>query len=171
MFLHFRNSRNRRSNFVFTYGSEVLKIVGSYRYIGVYEFLNYRSDVSLLADSGCRALSSIVAKFKTFGNINYDAFKRLFEAGIVPIIDYCSGIWGYNDFECINNAQNRAMRFLLGVNRFVPTHALYVELVWWCMPRYRRWVNMLKLWNMLVSMPDDRLHCYGRYYSPPGSFE
>ncbi len=145
---------------VFTYGSEVLEIAGSYRYLGVYldEFLNYRKGVGLLADSGCRALSGIIiAKFKTFGNVKYDTFKKLFETGVVPIVDYCSGILGYNDFECITNAQNRAMRFFWGVNRFVPTHALYGGLAW-CMPRYRRWVNMLRLWNRLVSMPDDRLH-------------
>ncbi len=95
---------------------EVLEIVGSYRYLGVYldEFLTYRKGVGLLADSGCRALSSIRAKFKTFGNVNYDKFKKLFETGVVPIIDRCSGIWGYNDFECTNNAQNRAMRFFWG---------------------------------------------------------
>ena len=76
--------------------------------ISVYmdEFLNYRKCVGLLADSGCRVLSSIIAKFKTFSNVNYDTFKKLFETRVVPIIDYCSGIWGYNDFECINNAQN-----------------------------------------------------------------
>ncbi len=70
-------------------------MVGSYRYIGVYpdEFLSYREGVGLVAKSGYRALSFIIGKFKTFGNVNYDTFKRLFETGVLSSID-CSGIWG-----------------------------------------------------------------------------
>ncbi len=38
---------------------------------------------------------------------NYDTVKKLLsETGVLPIINYCSGIWGYNDIEGINNAQN-----------------------------------------------------------------
>ncbi len=64
-----------------------------------------------MADSGCRVLLSIITKFKMFGNINYNTFEKykLFETGVVPIIDYCSGIWGCKDVDCITSVQNRAM--------------------------------------------------------------
>ncbi len=80
----------------------------------VYIWMNYRKGVGLLSHSGCPALSCIIAKFKTFGNVNYDTFKKLFETGVVSVIDYCSDIWGYNDFECINNVQ-----FQFGVIRCI----------------------------------------------------
>ncbi len=41
-------------------------------------------------------------------------------------------------------------------NRFTPTHSLYGELAW-CISRYRRWVNIVHLWNRLILMPEDRL--------------
>ncbi len=94
-----------------------------------------------------------------FGNVNYHIYflKKLIEAGRVSIIEYCSKIWGYKDIGCINSLQNREMTSVLSVNGFVQTHALYGDLAW-CIPRNRRWVNMLSLWNRFALMPDDRLH-------------
>ncbi len=69
------------------------------------ECLNYREGVGIFSDSSCRAVSSIIhvhiAKFTMFGNVNYNTFKKLVETGIIPIIEYCSGILGYKDFDCI----------------------------------------------------------------------
>ncbi len=45
------------------------------------------------------------------------------------------------------------MRYFLGVNKFVPTHALYGELGW-VMPRYRRWLSFAQIWNGLILMND-----------------
>ena len=84
----------RRSNCVFKYESQVLKAVGSYRYFSAYfgVFLNYREGGGILADAGGCALSSIIAKFKTFGTVNCNTHKGFFETGVVPVIEYCSGI-------------------------------------------------------------------------------
>ncbi len=52
-------------------------------------------------------------------------FFTLHQSGVIQVCDYSAGVWGYENFECLDNVQNRAMRFLLGVNKFAPVHALY----------------------------------------------
>ena len=68
-----------------------MDVVGSYKYIGVYmdEFMNFNPAVECLSDSACRALGGIIAKLKNFHNITHDTYNKLFDAGIVPILDYC----------------------------------------------------------------------------------
>ncbi len=79
---------------------------------------------NILAESAGKALGGIISKFKSAKNITYDIFETLFNTGVVPIMDYCAGVWGYSASDVINNIQNRAMRYFLGVNKFTPTHAL-----------------------------------------------
>ncbi len=52
-----------------------------------------------------RVLGGIIAKFKNFRNTTYHTYNRLFDAGVVPILDYCSGVWGYDDFENTDKVQ------------------------------------------------------------------
>ncbi len=54
-------------------------------------------------------------------------------------MEYCAGVWGYYASDVINNIQNCAMRYILGVNKFTPTHALRYGELGWVMSIYRRW--------------------------------
>ncbi len=121
-------------------------MVPQYRNLGVYFeiFLSFSTPANILAESALRALGRIISN---------DIFEPLFNTGVVPIMDYCAG---YYDSGVINNIQNRAMRYFLGVNKFTPTHALYGELGW-VMPRYRRWLSFAQLWNRLILMNDNRI--------------
>ena len=75
---------------------------------------------------------------------------------VVPVMDYCSSIWGYKKYQQIDNVQNRAMRFYLGVHRYAPIAAISGDLGW-VPSQYRRRLNMLKLWNRLVNFNSDRI--------------
>jgi hypothetical protein len=52
--------------------------------------------------------------------------------------------------------QNRAARIFLGVHKFTPTPVLEGD-TGWLSPRYRRWMNILRLWNRLNSLDNDRI--------------
>ena len=56
----------------------------------------------------------------------------------------------------IDTLQNRAIRYFLGVHRFTPILAINGEMGW-TLSIHRRWVNMIRLWNRLISMDDNRL--------------
>ena len=83
----------------------------------------------------------------------------MFNSCVVPVSDYCSGIRGFKQFNKIDTLQNRAIRYFLGVHRFTPILAINGEMGW-TLSTHRRWVNMIRLWNRLISMDDNRLTKY-----------
>lgn len=156
--MHFRKSNTERTVFEFKCGKTVLDYVSSYKYLGItlYEFLKYDENAKLLAEAAGRALGSIVAKYKLHGYMGYNTYSKLYESCVCPVMDYSSGVWGFKNYDKINSVQNKAMRIFLGVHRFAPTLALEGDMGW-LMPRYRRWLHILRLWNRLVTMADNRL--------------
>ncbi len=72
-------------------------------------------------------------------------------------MEYCAGVWSSQEFESLDRVQIRSMRYFLGVNKYTPTHALYGDMAWVNMPKYRRWKSQLRLWNRLVEMENSRL--------------
>jgi hypothetical protein len=74
----------------------------------------------------------------------------------MPVANYASEIWGYTDFQCCRNIQNRAMRYYLGVHKFAPIAGMQGDLDW---PSVKYVLHKCKVnvWNRLVRMEDDRL--------------
>ncbi|ESO98409.1 hypothetical protein LOTGIDRAFT_159217 [Lottia gigantea] len=63
--------------------------------------------------------------------------------------EYCSGVWGFKQFPKIEQIQNRAIRYFLGLHRFTPKAALNGDMGW-LPPHVKRWLNMLKMWNRII---------------------
>lgn len=156
--VHFRKSNRQRSNYVFKVGNTVIDFAPMYKYLGVYfhENLNYEENVDILAQSASRALGSIVSKLKRNNFMAYSTYSKLYDSCVVPIADYASEIWGFRNFNMPNTLQNRAMRIFLGVHRFAPVAGLEGDMVW-LSPQYRRWLNMIRFWNRLILMENERL--------------
>ena len=71
-------------------------------------------------------------------------------------MDYCSSVWGVKRHQSLDNVQHRAMRYFLGVHRFTPILTMVGDTGW--LPSiYRRWRSMIRLWNRLILMNDERL--------------
>ena len=58
--------------------------------------------------------------------------------------------------QSVENVQLRAMRYFLGVHRFTPILATVGD-TGWLSNIYRRWQSMIRLWNRLILMNDERL--------------
>ena len=155
--VHFRPKNLKRTNFEFKYGHSTLNIVGIYKYLGVYmdEHLTYSDCINALSESAGRALGGIIGKFKQFKDIGYNTFEKLFNSGVVPILDYASSVWG-SKRQNNDKITNKAIRYYLGVHRFAPNAAIKGD-IGWLTDKYRRKVNMVRLWNRLVDMPNDRI--------------
>ena len=50
----------------------------------------------------------------------YEAFAKVYEATVLPVITYASAIWGQDIYSCILSVQNRASRYFLNVGRYTP---------------------------------------------------
>ena len=156
--IHYRIKSQDRTKKEFMFGTTNLEVVSRYKYLGLVldEFLNYETTAAILAESGGRALGAVYSKFKKLKGLGYNTYITLYNSGVTPILDYCSGVWGYAGFDKINTIQNRALRYYLGVHRFAPNLAINGDMgLTSC--RIRRKIAMLKLWNRLLDMDDDRL--------------
>ena len=156
--VHFRPSNKSSSNFVFLYGKDTLRTVSTYKYLGIIldEFLNYNACIKTLSISGGRALGGVISKFKSFRNVGYNTFTKLYYAGVTPVLDYASGVWGYVRGDEIQHIQNRAMRYFLGVHRFCPIAGMQGDMGW-VTPRLNRFLPIVRLWNRLLLMNNDRI--------------
>ena len=156
--VHFRKANVTKSNFDFKVGEKNIAVDHRYKYLGTYftEFMNFTEHADILGDSGGRALGSVVAKLKKSNHMNYSTYTKLYESGVTPIVDYGSEVWGYKNYNKPNIIQNKAMRVFLGVHRFAPVAGLEGDMAW-LSPQYRRWLSILRYWNRLLKMNDDRL--------------
>jgi hypothetical protein len=109
-----------------------------------------------LSNSGGRALAQIIGKFKNLKNINYNIYTKLYNTCVWPILDYCSGIWHFENHECANKIQNRAIRYFLGIHRNTTIIAFQGDMGW-LIPKYRYYLSTLRLWNRIISLPEHSL--------------
>ena len=156
--VHFRPSRHPITNFSFLYGTEPLSKVSEYKYLGVYfdEYLKFTSNAKTLSSAGSRALGLLRYKLKYLKECGCSTYTKLFSSCVCPIIDYCAGAWGTKKYECIEKVQLNALRYFLGVHKFVPIDMLYGD-SGWITSFGRHKLAMLRLWNRLISIPPDRL--------------
>lgn len=156
--VHFRKPNIPMTEHDFEYGENVLEKVACYKYLGIIldENLKYDLCSSTLADSGGRALGAIISKFKALKNVGFRTFETMYNSGVKPVLEYGSGVWGHITGTCIDNVQNRAMRYYLGVHKFSPNLALSGDMGW-LTPKLSRYICRVRLWNRLVAMEENRL--------------
>ena len=132
--------------------------VQAYRYLGVTfdEHLSFNEVCQELIDAGGRALGGIIVKFKQYKHKGFNCFTKLFETGVEPVCTYGSGIWGCDKFLLGQKIQLRALRYFLCVHKQTPTVAIKGASGWLNM-KYKNYLNMLKYYNRLLTMPSDQL--------------
>ena len=156
--VHFRKKTKPLTKHKFALGEEIMEIVPKYKYLGIIleEHLDYNMTCDVLAQSSGRALGSVVSKLKVFDSMGVHTYSKLFQSGVVSVMDYAAEIWGFHDYDAPKKVTERAMRSFLGVHRFTPLPALYGDLGW-IKPQYRRWIAMLRFWNRLMHMDNNRI--------------
>ena len=156
--IHFRKQQCSKTNYDFRIGNKHIEVASTYKYLGTYfsEFLTFTQHADLLGESGGRALGSVITKLKKNNFMNYSTYTKLYESCVTPILDYSSSIWGFKNYNKPNLIQNKAMRIFLGVHRLAPVAGLEGDMAW-LSPQYRRWLNMLRYWNRMITMDSSRL--------------
>ena len=115
------------------------------------ENLTFKECARTLADAGGRALSKIIGKFKNFKDFNYRTYTKLYNACVWPIMDYCSSIWEFQNFNYAEKVQNRAIRYFLGLHRNAPALAFQGDMGW-MIPKYKCYISAIRLWNKICNM-------------------
>ena len=95
--IHFRSKKVSISLFVFKCGTQVIKIIDKYTYLGV--ILDEHKTVSFCIDScytsGSNSLSSIIGKYNVYGNVTYDMYSQLYDACVISTMVYGAEVFGY----------------------------------------------------------------------------
>jgi hypothetical protein len=156
--LHFRKPRLPRTQFNYHVGNNTLDVVTEYKYLGVIfdEMLSFKSHCEAIGKAASRAFGGLINKIHGITDFGFKSYEKLVFNCVVPVMDYCSSIWGYKTYQQIDNVHNRSMRYYLGVHRYAPIAALSGDLGW-VPSRYRRWLNMLRFWNRLINFDSDRI--------------
>ena len=155
--IHFRK-KGPRSDFQFQINSNILQYNTDYKYLGVifHEKMNFQNNADTLSKAGGRALGGMISKIRPYKEIGISTFEKLFLNCVAPVLDYCSEVWGLQNYHSIEMVQNRALRFYLGVHRFTPLPALHGEFGW-KLSYYRHYINAVRLWNRSLTMEDNRI--------------
>lgn len=95
-----------------------------------------------LAKAIGRALRKIISSIYNYKDFRFKSYKKLFYFCVIPVLDYTSSFWNFKKFQSINNVQNRAVRYFLGVHRFATTWSVYGDTEW-IPSQYRLWINVV----------------------------
>ncbi len=158
--VHYRNAPKARTKFEFKLHETgpVLEVVDSYKYLGVYldEYLTFSRTTNILATAAGRAVGSMINKFRTLSDMGHSTYSRLYDSLVAPVMDYGSAIWGYKGYSDLDKVQHRATRFFTGVHKFAPILGHTGDMGW--ISNRGRWkINIIRLWNRLVTMNASRL--------------
>ena len=97
--IHFRKKRVKQSNVKFQLGEKCLEYASHYKYLGIHinEFMDYSFTAEQLSESASRALGSIIYRYKSYPEMGFSTFTKLYENCVIPVMDYASAIWGFKE--------------------------------------------------------------------------
>ena len=157
--VNFRRRNTPRTTCQFKISNEVLETVEKYKYLGIVltELLDYNVTIDHLVNSASRALGSVIGKTKSNQYLGYASYTKLFDSLVCPILDYGSGVWN-TGLNCkkLDQIQNRAIRYYLGVPRTSPIAGIE-GMMGWTPGIVRRDLESLCFYNQVIKLPDTRL--------------
>ena len=89
-------------------------------------------------------------------NVTWSNYSKMYKSKLVPIMDYCSSVWGFKLYSKPDTIHYRIIKFFLGVNKYTSTPVIHEDMGW-DPPLIRRKVSILRLWKRLICMDNTRL--------------
>ena len=151
-------------NYDFMYNSKVLEIVSSYKYLGVMFQSIKRCDGNLFSEAykyvgnqARKAMFKLIKDSKNVGTLPPNVALKLFDALVVPILEYGSEIWFQNkEIPELESVHLKFLKTILGVRNNTSTLGVRGET-----GRFpillRQKVKVLKYWKKIVSMLENSL--------------
>ena len=142
---------------VIIYRGVVLKVVKSFKYLGVTfaSNMNWGDNTKRLLDQARKALMAMRCKTYMYMFTPGDMYM-LFNQLVEPILSYGSEIWGLGEYPEIETFHKKFIRNLLSVRVSTKLDHLYLELG--AIPlKFRRYIRVLGYWARLQASTYDRL--------------
>ena len=149
--------KGRHTAYNFHINNQLIEIVSSFKYLGVYLYKNgnwYRTQKRVSQ----HASYSLHNLFIVFNQIELPVSKKseLFDSLVLPVLNYAAEIWGAHDAPDIEVIHTKFCRKLLTVKRSTNLNALYGELGRVPMLIHRK-IIMIKYWLKIIALHDNSL--------------
>ena len=156
--MHVRSARKSQSNYFFLFNRRPVPYCKYYKYLGftINEQLNFSDSNKILSDSAGKALSVIISKMIKNKGFPYNVFSLLLNSCVNSICDYAGEVTGFSEYSSKNKIFLRAARSFLGLPKNCPIPPIIAE-IGWLSPVYRTQLKMVRQFNRVLSMPDNRL--------------
>lgn len=156
--IHFRKASKDKTSFKFNCGQKRIEVTEQYKYLGctLNESLDLSNTARALSNAASRSLGANINKLKQIKGMHYKTYTELYNKCVCTISDYCSGVWGFQDFNAPKNLHHRAIRAYLGVHQYASNPAITGDMGW-IPPVIRRRLDMIRLWFRLNKMHNHRL--------------
>ena len=153
-----RKSRAKSENEeTWNLGDKEIKECELYKYLGVVLKSNgsFSEHVDKVKEKAQKAYFSLMSKSREWGGFQPRLFLYLFDHTILPILNYASEIWGFDDWHKLETLHLKACKYALGVRTNATTDAVYSELGRISL-QYHRHINILKFLSRLSSLESER---------------
>ena len=129
----------------------------SYKYLGVMLKSNgsFSEHIVRMKEKAHKAYFSLIAKSKEWGGFQPRLFLYLFDHTIVPILNYASEIWGFEEWSKLETLHLKACKYALGVRPSTTTDAVYAELGRISLQTHRH-IRILSFFTRLASLDSKR---------------
>lgn len=153
-----KNNRGTTDTIRVTYRGSQVGQVDNYKYLGVVfdETLSFKAHAEVIASSGSRALGAVLSRVSALKDLGYLTYDRLIRACVFSILDYGAEVVGFGKHNAIEDVQQRAARFYMGVNRFCPIPCLNAEMGWLESLVCRKY-SAIRYYERLLRMDSERL--------------
>ena len=150
-----RNRKEEEEHFML--GRDQVKIVKSYKYLGVEIGERYGWDeaITRLVTKAMRRVT-IVSAIGIRKGLSAKAAVKMWKAVVRPVVEYAGEIWGSREWPKTERVQLEMGRKILGVSKFTASDVIRGDLGWWTL-RARRDLARLTYWERLRRLGDDRL--------------
>eukprot|EP00775_Hariotina_reticulata_P015185 gene15185-biopygen2136 len=167
--VEFRRPRTRPTDWQWTFAGHVLPVSQQFRYLGVvfHATKGMTAAVDVLRDAALRAMWGMLSRAKALGIHCLAVLCRLFHTLVVPIMTYCSEVWGplllsrggalgSVHTNVLQQVQLLFLRRLGGLRKSTPAALLFRE--FGARPLSRDWLRaMVQLWNRVTTLPADHV--------------
>ena len=117
-----------KNNKTWMVGDKAIKECVSYLGATLKSNSSFSEHIDKIEERAHKAYFTLIAKSKEWGGFQPHLFLYLFDHTIVPILNYASEIWGFEEWSKLETLHLKACKYALGVRSSTTTDAVYAEL-------------------------------------------
>lgn len=150
--------KNRKDKHDWEIGSRKIEQVESYKYLGIdiEVKLKWRLFKERLLEKANRNMRAAMGMGSRTKHLSVKAAVGLWEALVLPILEYAAEIWGESNWKEADILQRTVAKRILGMKERTANEAVLGDLGWWPL-KARRDMIRLRYWRNLLKMKNTRL--------------